>query len=39
MLDSLLREPTGFWNDFYLNREKGIPFFVNKPDENSGKLF
>lgn len=34
MLDSLLREPTGFWNEFYSNREKGIPFFVNKPDEN-----
>ena len=34
MLDSLLREPTGFWNEFYSNREKVIPFFVNKPDEN-----
>ncbi|QHJ70009.1 class I SAM-dependent methyltransferase [Planococcus halotolerans] len=34
MLDSLLREPTGFWNEFYANRAKGIPFFVNKPDEN-----
>lgn len=34
MLDSLLREPTGFWNGFYSNRQKGIPFFVNKPDEN-----
>lgn len=34
MLDSLLREPTDFWNEFYSNREKGIPFFVNKPDEN-----
>ncbi|MGB6407078.1 MAG: class I SAM-dependent methyltransferase, partial [Planococcus donghaensis] len=34
MLDSLLREPSGFWNEFYSNREKGIPFFVNKPDEN-----
>ncbi|WP_394188815.1 class I SAM-dependent methyltransferase [Paenisporosarcina quisquiliarum] len=33
MLDSLLREPVGFWNEFYSNREKGIPFFVNKPDE------
>jgi len=33
-LDSLLREPAGFWNEFYSNREKGIPFFVNKPDEN-----
>ena len=34
MLDSLLREPAGFWNEFYSNREKRIPFFVNKPDEN-----
>lgn len=34
MLDSLLREPTTFWNDFYTDREKGIPFFANKPDEN-----
>lgn len=34
MLDSLLREPSGFWNEFYANRAKGIPFFVNKPDEN-----
>ncbi|RAZ81276.1 class I SAM-dependent methyltransferase [Planococcus halotolerans] len=34
MLDSLLREPTRFWNEFYANRAKGIPFFVNKPDEN-----
>lgn len=34
MLDSLLREPTGFWNEFYADRAKGIPFFVNKADEN-----
>ena len=26
MLDSLLREPTHFWDGFYANREKGIPF-------------
>ena len=39
MLDSLLREPTGFWNEFYSNREKGIPFFVNKPDENLVEYF
>lgn len=39
MLDSLLREPTGFWNEFYSNREKGIPFFVNKPDENLAEYF
>lgn len=34
MLDALLHEPTNFWDDFYSNREKGIPFFANKPDEN-----
>ncbi len=34
MLDSLLREPTTFWNDFYADRERSIPFFANKPDEN-----
>lgn len=34
MLDALLREPAGFWNEFYSDREKGILFFVNKPDEN-----
>lgn len=34
MLDSLLREPTEFWNNFYLDRNKSIPFFANKPDEN-----
>ena len=34
MLDSLLREPNHFWNEFYSNREKGIPFFKNIPDEN-----
>lgn len=39
MLDSLLREPTDFWNSFYSDREKKIPFFVNKPDENLVKYF
>lgn len=34
MLDDMLREPTTFWNDFYKNREKKVPFFVNAPDEN-----
>ncbi|MDN7240687.1 class I SAM-dependent methyltransferase [Planococcus sp. N028] len=34
MLDSLLREPEEFWNTFYLDREKRVPFFANKPDEN-----
>ena len=39
MLDSLLREPTEFWNDFYLDRERGVPFFANIPDENLVSYF
>ncbi|PDY98458.1 SAM-dependent methyltransferase [Bacillus thuringiensis] len=39
MLDSLLREPTQFWDDFYSNREKEIPFFTIKPDENLVSYF
>ncbi|MES5957220.1 class I SAM-dependent methyltransferase [Bacillus fungorum] len=39
MLDSLLREPTQFCDDFYSNREKGVPFFTNKPDENLVNYF
>ncbi|MDW0114582.1 class I SAM-dependent methyltransferase [Sporosarcina saromensis] len=39
MLDSLLREPTDFWNAFYEDRDKKIPFFVNKPDENLVSYF
>ncbi|OIN66114.1 SAM-dependent methyltransferase [Exiguobacterium sp. KRL4] len=34
MLDALLREPTVFWDNFYEDRTKRIPFFVDKPDEN-----
>ncbi|NHM33973.1 class I SAM-dependent methyltransferase [Neobacillus terrae] len=39
MLDSLLREPTEFWDKFYSDRERGIPFFVNYPDENLAGYF
>ncbi|WP_029330308.1 SAM-dependent methyltransferase [Exiguobacterium oxidotolerans] len=39
MLDDLLREPTAFWNGFYADRDKRIPFFVNKPDENLVRYF
>ncbi|WP_433747904.1 class I SAM-dependent methyltransferase [Falsibacillus pallidus] len=39
MLDSLLREPAPFWNEFYTNREKKIPFFANIPDENLVSYF
>lgn len=34
MLDALLREPTAFWDSFYEDRTKRIPFFVDKPNEN-----
>ncbi|UHA71826.1 class I SAM-dependent methyltransferase [Paenibacillus sp. 481] len=34
MLDSLFREDRPWWDEFYQNREKPIPFFVNAPDEN-----
>ncbi|KAA0761759.1 class I SAM-dependent methyltransferase [Bacillus sp. SH5-2] len=34
MLDSLLRPAEPFWNEFYMNREKNVPFFENVPDEN-----
>lgn len=39
MLDSLLREPAPFWEDFYSDRNKVIPFFTNKPDENLHSYF
>ncbi|MGN7400028.1 class I SAM-dependent methyltransferase [Cytobacillus praedii] len=39
MLDSLLREPSQFWNDFYTDREKSVPFFVHSPDENLVSYF
>ncbi|EIT86707.1 methyltransferase type 11 [Fictibacillus macauensis ZFHKF-1] len=39
MLDSLLREPAPFWNEFYTDREKKIPFFLNLPDENLVNYF
>lgn len=35
MLDGLLREPTAFWEKFYEDRDKEVPFFIAKgPDEN-----
>ncbi|TYS68219.1 class I SAM-dependent methyltransferase [Sutcliffiella horikoshii] len=40
MLDGLLREPRAFWNDFYEDRTKEIPFFqVKGPDENLVSYF
>ncbi|MFA1739533.1 class I SAM-dependent methyltransferase [Lysinibacillus fusiformis] len=34
LLDQLLREPQHFWNNFYDDTCRKVPFFVNKPDEN-----
>lgn len=35
MLDTLLQENRQFnWDTFYSNRDRNVPFFVNKPDEN-----
>ncbi|MFC7681772.1 class I SAM-dependent methyltransferase [Paenibacillus sp. GCM10028914] len=34
MLDQKFRTPEQFWDPFYTNREKAIPFFKNAPDEN-----
>ncbi|WP_201715830.1 class I SAM-dependent methyltransferase [Rossellomorea arthrocnemi] len=34
MLDSFLREPETFWDEFFSDREKSVPIFVNAPDEN-----
>ncbi|GAA0339197.1 class I SAM-dependent methyltransferase [Bacillus carboniphilus] len=40
MLDDFLREPKEFWEDFYEDREKDIPFFkVQAPDENLVEYF
>lgn len=45
MLDGLLREPKPFWENFYSDRQKKVPFFqIKGPDENlveyfSGKIF
>lgn len=40
MLDGFLREPKGFWDDFYTDRTKEIPFFkIKGPDENLVDFF
>lgn len=40
MLDDLLREPKGFWENFYEERNKDIPFLkVKGPDENLVEYF
>ncbi|MEH7225591.1 methyltransferase domain-containing protein [Bacillus sp. JJ1566] len=40
MLDDFLREPKGFWENFYEDRTKEIPFFkITGPDENLVEYF
>lgn len=39
MLDSLLKEPSRWWNEHYSDRSKECPFFVNAPDENLDSYF
>lgn len=40
MLDGFLREPKEFWDDFYIDRTKNIPFFkIKGPDENLVEYF
>lgn len=39
MLDTFMREPEPFWNGFYRDRSKEVPFFVNQPDENLVSYF
>lgn len=40
MLDDFLREPKEFWDSFYVDRNKEIPFFkIKGPDENLVEYF
>ena len=39
MLDSFFREEGQWWDKFYADRNKGVPFFVNAPDENLVQYF
>ncbi|TJY43868.1 hypothetical protein E5161_00190 [Cohnella pontilimi] len=34
MLDAKFRPEKEFWNPFYSDRERTVPFFKNLPDEN-----
>lgn len=38
MLDHLLRDEPAFWDGLYGDRSRGVPFFVNVPDENLVEL-
>ena len=40
LLDELLKEESKFnWDNFYSNRERKVPFFINSPDENLVSYF
>ena len=39
LLDSLFREQTEFWDDFYKDKERNVPFFCDRPDENLIEYF
>jgi SAM-dependent methyltransferase len=39
LLDTLFREPASFWNQFYTDRNRGLPFFIEFPDENLVSYF
>ncbi len=39
MLDGMLREPAPFWERFYADRDRGVPFFTECPDENLVSYF
>jgi SAM-dependent methyltransferase len=39
MLDSMLRDEGKWWDGFYEDPEKPIPFFINAPDENLVEYF
>lgn len=39
MLDSLLRDSGSWWDKFYSDREKPVPFFKGVPDENLVEYF
>ncbi|WP_342479296.1 class I SAM-dependent methyltransferase [Paenibacillus sp. FSL H7-0350] len=39
MLDTFFREEGEWWDEFYADKEKGIPFFRDCPDENLVESF
>ena len=39
MLDVMLRDGGKWWDDFYSDRTKPVPFFVNLPDESLASWF